>query len=63
MIYLTVPLLHFYGYASAGFWRMEETFRNLEKFCDAKVDTSSDIVALLRFNFLHKPYLYLFYSS
>ncbi|CAL8072692.1 unnamed protein product [Orchesella dallaii] len=49
-VYLTVSLLHFYGNESDGFWRMEETFKRLESLCCAKVDTTSDVVALLRYS-------------
>jgi hypothetical protein len=48
LIFLSVSLLHFYGKESQGFWRMEETFKKLELLCGARVDTTSDIVALLR---------------
>lgn len=48
-VYLTVSLLHFYGNESDGFWRMEETFKRLESLCCAKIDTTSDVVALLRY--------------
>lgn len=47
-VFLSISLLNFYGNEANGFWRMEETFRKLEKFCGAKVDTTSDVVALLR---------------
>jgi hypothetical protein len=61
MIFLTVSLLHFYGNECDGFWRMRETFKRLEKICGAKVDTSSDVVALLRYKKNEKVLIYIFY--
>ena len=48
LVFLSVSLLHYYGQESNGFWRMEETFKKLETLCGARIDTTSDIVALLR---------------
>jgi len=48
MVFLTVSMLHFYGNESGGFWRMEETFKELQRTFNVNVDTTSDVVALLR---------------
>ncbi|CAG7831733.1 unnamed protein product [Allacma fusca] len=50
IVSLTISLLQYYRNESYGFWRMEETFKNLEELCGARVDTSSNMTALLRYS-------------